>query len=584
MNNSKDNFSQKTIGILINTRYGKLIHAYYMFFKNLQKLYKSTNNIISGQFMNTSFHTINYYHKILIQFIYLSYIKNDLIKIGESILDYIEFLIKFKFKTSLNDKYFLKIKNKDRKEYKTKLNFKKKIFNKIINWFNLFDDYISYVKDNSTLSDIKSILEDYSNFNSESNEYVFETQSSFMFRINIQRCDFLKGKFSLACKNYNDALFYFIRAAKKKSLVIDGLIKKKSLKHIYKITSIIKEKIEQFKLKNLNMEKEMKEFQKIKNNILYNKKLSIGKKYSNRYLKCKEINTETFGEKIEKIKYNILKNIKEFEIKENKDILILIDFNLYNNNEDNVYAKNYKLDVFIDETISIVNNYLCSYDRCSVFIYTNEYYIICPLMYVNKIDINSFSKDLINYENITFKEKNETEDYDINLNDLSDKDIEYNFGENNTNEYSQEESLYLSQKEEKNYNKINGLIKTINFINNYSKKKGEEKKEKYIILFTDMLNMEYFDEEQIEKILDNLNKDKDVIFLLVGKNEKLDLKKDNHNNIHFNNYKKIENIILSKYGEKSDIINFENMKKIKTILSSNTIIRDEIIYRNEIYK
>ena len=48
MNNSRDNFSQKTIGILINSRYGQLIHSYYMFFKNLQKLYKSNNNIING--------------------------------------------------------------------------------------------------------------------------------------------------------------------------------------------------------------------------------------------------------------------------------------------------------------------------------------------------------------------------------------------------------------------------------------------------------------------------------------------------------------------------------------------------------
>ena len=45
MNNSKDNFSQKIIGILINTRYGKLIYSYYMFFKNLQKLQKSNNSI-----------------------------------------------------------------------------------------------------------------------------------------------------------------------------------------------------------------------------------------------------------------------------------------------------------------------------------------------------------------------------------------------------------------------------------------------------------------------------------------------------------------------------------------------------------
>ena len=83
--------------------------------KKLQ-LQKSNDDIINGQFMNTLFHTINYYHKILIQFIYLSYVKGDLVKIGESILDYIEFLIKFKFKTSSDEKYFLKIKYKDNQE------------------------------------------------------------------------------------------------------------------------------------------------------------------------------------------------------------------------------------------------------------------------------------------------------------------------------------------------------------------------------------------------------------------------------------------------------------------------------------
>ena len=100
MNSFKNNFSQKLIGILINTRYCRLIHVYYLFFKNMQKVLKSKDLILKEQFMNTKFPTINYYHKILIQFIYLSYEKNDLIKIGESILDYIEFLIKFKLKTS----------------------------------------------------------------------------------------------------------------------------------------------------------------------------------------------------------------------------------------------------------------------------------------------------------------------------------------------------------------------------------------------------------------------------------------------------------------------------------------------------
>jgi len=580
MNSIKNGFSQKEIGIFINARYCRLIYVYYKFFTNLQKLNKSNYERIEGQFMNTLFHTINYYHTIIIQFIFLSYVKNDLVKIGESILDYIEFLIKFKFKTSSDEKYFLNYHYREQPEYKVKQDIKKKIFDKIINWFNLFDKYISFVKDNSTLGEDKSILEDYTkNINQENNEFNFENQSALMFRVNLQKYDFLKGKFSLYCKNYNDALFYFIRAAKKKSIVIDGLIKKRSLKHIYKIIFIIKNKIEKFKLNNLNMEKEMKEYYKNKNKIS-NKNLKLGKKYSNRYLKSKEINKITFGEKIDNIKHKILENLNEFEIKHNKDILILIDFNLYNNNEDNLYTKTYKLDVFIDETISIVNNYLSGYDRLSVFIYTNEYHIICPLMYVNKIDINSFSKDIMNYKNITLKEKNETEEYDINLNDFNDKDIEFNLGGNIINEYSQEGSLELSEQSEKNYNKINGLIKTINFMNNYSKLKGEEIKEKYIILFTDMLNMELFDEEQIEKIFENLNEDKEVIFLLVGKNEKIDLKKENHNN----NFIKIEQLILSKFGEKSVEIKFENMKEIKAILSVNNLIREDIIYPNEIYK
>ena len=177
----KDDFSQKEIGILINQRYSKLIYFYYKFFKNLQKL--QNDDRIKNQFMNTLFHTINYYHKILIQFIFLSFVKNDLVKIGESILDYIEFLIKFKFKTSSNNNNFLKIYYKDHPKYKEKQNIKKKIFNKILSWFNAFDDYIFYVKDNSTINDDKNILDDYSkSLNAENNEFDLENQSTLIFK------------------------------------------------------------------------------------------------------------------------------------------------------------------------------------------------------------------------------------------------------------------------------------------------------------------------------------------------------------------------------------------------------------------
>ena len=47
---------------------------------------------------------------------------------------------------------------------------------------------------------------------------------------------------------------------------------------------------------------------------------------------------------------------------------------------------------------------------------------------------------------------------------------------------------------------------------------------------------------------------------------------------------KIVKLIIQKYWEKSEVIDFENMKKIKTILSSNNVIKDEIIYPNKIYK
>ena len=247
INKSKNNFSQKLIGVLINSRYPRLIYSYYMFFKNMQKLLKINNDSIKGQFMNTKFHTINYYHKIIIQFIYLSFAKNDLVKIGESILNYIEFLIKFKFKTSSSDNYFLKIHNRNKAEFKEKQNHKKKIFDKIINWFNLFDNYISYIKDNSSLIDSKSFVNYFShNLISENFEYNLESQTAFMFKINIQKSIFLKGKFCLCCKNYNDALFYFISVAKKKSIVIDGLIKKRSLKHIYKLLIKMDKKCKKF--------------------------------------------------------------------------------------------------------------------------------------------------------------------------------------------------------------------------------------------------------------------------------------------------------------------------------------------------
>ena len=56
-----------------------------------------------------------------------------------------------------------------------------------------------------------------------------------------------------------------------------------------------------------------------------------------------------------------------------------------------------------------------------------------------------------------------------------------------------------------------------------------------------------------------------------------------NNSVGEENEEKMLKLILKKFNERSEIIGFENMKKIKTILSSNNVIKDEIIYPNEIY-
>ena len=102
-------------------------------------------------------------------------------------------------------------------------------------------------------------------------------------------------------------------------------------------------------------------------------------------------------DEMEDIISEISTDINECNAKQSKDIVILIDFNLYGNDSNNI--SNSKIDAFLDQTKTILNNYLSNNDRLGVFIYTKQYQIICPLMRKKQIDIDNFSKDL-NYYNI----------------------------------------------------------------------------------------------------------------------------------------------------------------------------------------
>ena len=393
----------------------------------------------------------------------------------------------------------------------------------------------------------------------------------------------------MCCKNYNDALFYFIHSAKMKSVVTDGLIKKKSLKRIFKLLLKMAKKFKKYGIINQSIKEKLFNQHDIKRASI---KRKITKKnlnhynINNKFVKNYDNYNNTFNEEIQKIKTDIIKDINECNIKEVKDIIIIIDFNIYTKLENNEINED-KIENFITQAKLILNNYLSPNDRFATFIYNNQYQILCPLMYKYQIDLKSFSNDLnILKEKVFQKQK----DFDINLDDFDNSkniDTDLKFDENNFRLNFREESSEYSNNEEesgKNFDKMEGLIETINYIKNYIKIKEEIKNEKYIILFTDLFNANISD-NGIENIFVKLKENKETKFILVGKNKSF--KQENNKSIFTNEINEEQNIInifLNKFHEKSEMIPFENISKIKNIISNNNAIKDEIIYPNEIYK
>ena len=285
------------------------------------------------------------------------------------------------------------------------------------------------------------------------------------------------------------------------------------------------------------------------------------------------------------IKEALIKDISECNAKQEKDIIIIIDFNKYDQ-EMNYITFMDKIDSYMDQAKTILNNYLSSNDRYSVFIYKTQYQIICPLVPKNKIDIDSFSKDLIYYKKSSFKE-DEEDDEESSIKELNENDLEKaklgikSSGKNLSNSGSQE-SFYNDGNERTIDDIIKDLVDSINYSKNYLKIKQEIKNEKYIILFSDIFNTYKMTDEIISSNFQNLNKDKEVTLLLVGKSKAKN--KDINKIANNEDLKKFEENIKKKFGDRSEVIEYENMKKIKTILSNNNVIKDEIIYPNEIYK
>jgi hypothetical protein len=335
---------------------------------------------------------------------------------------------------------------------------------------------------------------------------------------------------------------------------------------------------------NLSCNKKMMEYEKMKNLPLNMKDLRKSNYFKNNsnIKGRKNENDFSFREEINNIKNEIIKDISDSNIKQAKDIIILIDFNIYeqelNNSINNV-------ELFIDQTKTILNNYLSNNDRLGVIIYIKQYNIVCPLMCKNKIDSRNFCEDLNYYKKKFFNEVDDTEEYKSNIseNDLIKEKVELSNNEISFESRIQEDSSDEYSKNNNNLKTLSGLLKSINFSKTYLKMKKSVKNEKYIILFTDLFNYFRISEEIILKKFQNLDRDKEIHFLFVAKIKMYNPKNDSESSEE-DNEKKLNEIIIEKFGDKSELIDFENMKKIQTILASNNVIKDQIIYPNEIYK
>ena len=365
-----------------------------------------------------------------------------------------------------------------------------------------------------------------------------------------------------------------INAAKKKRIVIDGLIKKRALKHIAKIAEKTRKIIVANNYSKYNYF-EISEKMKNNNDDFKN----IRKRSTNKSIETiseedtkKEIPKKTLKliDKMKELLDQVKNDINETNEKQSKDIIVLIDCNL---------ATKLTIDSYIDVVKTILKNYLTNNDRLGVFMLENEYKIICPMASKNEIDFINFSKILdITSENL-FKKENE----EINsINDIIQEKEQG--GELYSSRNSDEESFSVQRLlNETGYINDKGItleemINALNYCLTYLKMKEISTNEKYFIYFNSNMKilMNFLKDnnkkeinEQKKKI--KLLKEKKINFLLVGKLER-------------NNEELYNEILCQYFGTKSEVIPYDNMKKIKSILSSNNIINDNITFPNEVYK
>ena len=318
--------SKETMSVLINSRYPKLIYAYKKFFKELKKILKNfkkkkagdsdleyedgiktkflqmnkesnTNEMLNkdDQKLNGTFedyfnldfnvikdlHSLEKFEYFLTDFLLETIRRKDSRRVAEILLEYIEFLIKYKLKfdhhnvnlasTSEIEKEregenYTKTTNVNEKNVQTTLqssdniekkigentipnqtegsvdeliNYKLEVLTDIGKYFEIFDHIFNGLNMNNSTAEYYGIFLEKFKANKKENASAMEVPHQILY----QKANYLKGKLAKYCGHYDKALEYFHRS-REIMIICDASIIKKSIKQIIGIMSFVKLEIE----------------------------------------------------------------------------------------------------------------------------------------------------------------------------------------------------------------------------------------------------------------------------------------------------------------------------------------------------
>lgn len=179
-----------------------------------------------------------------------------------------------------------------------------------------------------------------------------------------QRCNYLKGKFAMECKDYKTALIFFLKAREVK-MISDAKIINSANKRIKKIIEMSQEKI----------------------NENFNSNIVSGEVK----MKTKELHqkSKSLLEVANKFAENNLISVTKQSGGKHRDILLLVDFSVSMRKEGGKKIKWTKHQIF-----DIFDNIVTNEHRFALFLYNQNFNPLINLCYKNEIS-NEYIKSII---------------------------------------------------------------------------------------------------------------------------------------------------------------------------------------------